>query len=137
MKDVLLTGVAMVVIAAGAPAVASSPVTGVWQTPPDRKDLVSHIRVAHCGDDGKALCGKVLRAYNSDGELVETPNIGKRIFWGVEPLGDGEYGNGTAWVPLLNVNASANLTLSDSGDTLKVRGCKAILCDSQMWRRVK
>lgn len=129
VKRFLLTALA---IAAAGAAAASDMAVGVWQTPPDRKQLVSHIEVAHCGAN---LCGRVLRAYDSAGRSVDTPNIGKRIFWDVEPLGSGEYGNGTAWVPLLNVTARASMTLT--GDRLKVRGCKAMMCDGQTWMRVR
>lgn len=127
-----MTALVAVAIGAGGAAYAEDPVTGVWQTPPDRKDLVSHIEIAACGDK---LCGRVLRAYDSSGAQVRTPNIGKRIFWGIEPLGNGRYGNGTAWVPLLDVHANASMTLS--ADTLRVRGCKAVLCDSQTWVRLQ
>ena len=82
-----------VIIAVLGAAVSADPLTGVWQTPPDRKDLVSHIEVSRCGD---AFCGRGLRSFDSEGAQVRTPNIGKRIFWGVKPLGDGEYGEGRA-----------------------------------------
>jgi uncharacterized protein (DUF2147 family) len=133
VKTAVLTALAALAAGAALADLADDPAVGVWKTPPDRKDLVSHIEIAPCGEG--ALCGRVLRSFNQAGERVETPNIGKRIFWDVEPLGGGDYGKGTAWVPLLNVNARANMTLK--GDTLKVQGCKLAVCDSQTWTRLR
>lgn len=64
-----------------------------------------------------------------------TKNIGKQIFWDVEAKGAGKYDNGTIWVPLLNVNAKGNMTLS--GNKLKVSGSKGPIKDSQVWTRIK
>lgn len=111
-------------------AAAADPAVGVWKTQPDRKNLTSLIQIRSCG---AALCGKVLRAFDPAGREVVTRNIGREIFWGVEPLGDGIYGNGTAWVPLLNVTARASMRLS--GNNLTVKGCKGVVCDSQVWSR--
>ncbi|WP_397543560.1 DUF2147 domain-containing protein [Roseovarius salis] len=133
MTRTFMAALAIMAATAANSEIANDPVLGVWQTPPDRKDLVSHIRISPCGD--AELCGQVLRSYAPSGEQVETPNVGKRIFWGVEPLGGGKYGNGTAWVPLLDVTARASMTLE--GDTLRVRGCKAVLCDGQTWKRLR
>lgn len=111
---------------------SADPAVGIWQTQPDRKDLVSHIEVRACG---AALCGHVLRAFDREGREVSTPNVGKRLFWDVKPEGGGSYGGGTVWVPLLNVTATASMVLE--GGRLKVRGCKGPVCDGQTWTRVE
>lgn len=120
---------AVLALAAG-PAMAE-PALGVWKTEPDRKDLVSHIEISRCG---QKLCGTILEAFNPAGQKVTTPNIGKRLFWGIEPKGNGAYGNGTVWVPLMDVTARADMKLE--GNRLRVRGCKAMLCDGQTWTRL-
>jgi hypothetical protein len=66
---------------------------------------------------------------------VKTRNVGRELFWDVEDLGGGNYGNGTVFVPLLNVKASASMKLA--GNTLKVTGCKGKICDGQTWSRLK
>ena len=112
---------------------AAADITGVWQTQPDRKDLTSHIEVTACGEG--LYCGTVKRAFNPEGEEVQTPNIGKKLFWDVSSEGSGTYGGGEFWVPLLDVEAVPQMTLQ--GDTLKVKGCEHHLCGHQTWTRLQ
>jgi len=109
----------------------ADPAVGLWQTEPDRKNLTSHIRVQTCGS---ALCGTVSKAFDAQGREVTTANVGKRLFWDLKPQGGGTYTKGMVYVPLLDVTAQAKAQLS--GDTLKVTGCKGIICDGQTWKRV-
>jgi len=53
----------------GTAAAAADPAVGVWQTQPDRKDLISHIEITACGE---ALCGVVKRVFDEQGQSVET-----------------------------------------------------------------
>jgi uncharacterized protein (DUF2147 family) len=117
--------------ALAAPALAADPAVGLWRTEPDRKNLVSHIKVEPCGP---AICGSILRAFDAQGAEVTTPNIGKRLFWDLKPEGKGAYAGGTVFVPLLNVQAKASAQLT--GNTFRVTGCKALVCDGQTWTRV-
>ncbi|MEC3860352.1 DUF2147 domain-containing protein [Mesobacterium sp. TK19101] len=110
----------------------AEPAIGLWQTQPDRKNLISHIQVTRCGDK---LCGIVLRAFDGSGKDVVTRNVGKTLFWDLESLGGGKYGNGTVYVPLLDVTAKASMELR--GDQLRVTGCKGKICDGQTWTRVR
>jgi len=114
------------------PALAADPAVGLWQTEPDREDLISHIEVRPCGAN---LCGKILAAFDANGQKVMTKNIGKELFWDMAPSGGGAYGGGTVWVPLLNVQAAATMQLA--GNILKVRACKGPVCDGQVWNRVR
>ena len=113
-------------------AQARDPAIGTWVTPPDRKNLTAHIEVEPCGT---GLCGRVSRAFDALGRQVSTKNVGKQVFWGMKPAGGGKYDGGTAWVPLLNVNARASMDLR--GNTLNVRGCKGVICDGHVWTRLK
>lgn len=113
-----------------APAFAD-PAVGLWKTEPDRKNLTSHIQIATCG---AALCGTVVKAFDAQGQAVQTANVGKRLFWDLKPASGGTYEGGTVYVPLLNVEARAKAKLS--GNTLRVTGCKGPVCDGQTWTRV-
>ena len=115
-----------------APALANN-IIGIWQTPPDRKDLTSHIEIDRCG---RSFCGTILRAFNPEGQEVMTKNIGKRLFWDVEDLGDGVYGEGEAFVPLIN-GRTKNFTLSLDGDVLTVTGRMGPIRSTGIWTRLR
>ncbi len=124
-----------VVIALGAVVAAgqavADPIVGVWKTEPDRKDLISHIQISACGDK---FCGKILSAYDKTGKEVQTPNIGKQLFWDVASEGGGKYGGGDFWVPLINVDVAPQISVS--GNTLKIKGCEHLVCGHQTWTRL-
>ncbi|WP_298847512.1 DUF2147 domain-containing protein [uncultured Ruegeria sp.] len=112
-------------------AVVADPIVGVWKTEPDRKNLISHIKISACADK---FCGQILSAYDASGKEVQTPNIGKKLFWDVSGEGGGKYGGGEFWVPLINVDAVPQMTLQ--GDKLLVKGCEHEICAHQTWSRL-
>ena len=95
------------------PVVAEA-VQGLWVTGPDRKGQVGHVRFSRCGE---ALCGKVLEAFDKNGKSVKTPNVGKRVIWGMKPTGNGKYA-GSMYVSMLDKNV------------------KGTLCQSQVWTKI-
>ena len=111
----------------------SAPVRGTWPTDPARKDQTAHIGIPECGAH---FCGTIQSAYNTAGQQVQTPNVGRRLFWNVEAVGGGAYDNGRVYVPLLGVEARAKMRLLDS-NRLQVIACKAMVCDGQVWTRVQ
>ncbi|WP_170382662.1 DUF2147 domain-containing protein [Ruegeria atlantica] len=114
------------------PALAvADPIVGVWKTEPDRKNLISHIKITACGDK---FCGLIQSAYDKSGKEVQTPNIGKKLFWDVASEGGGKYGGGDFWIPMVNVDVAPQMTLS--GDSLTVRGCDHAICGHQTWTRL-
>ena len=115
-----------------APQLHADPIVGVWQTEPDRKKLISHIEVTQCA---QKFCGKVLAAYTASGQQVRTKNVGKTLFWNVAKTGEGGYGGGEFWVPLMDVVATPKMRLS--GNSLSVKGCKMGVCGQQTWKRLK
>lgn len=123
----LAAGLALLPLSAQA-----DPAVGVWQTQPDRKDLTSHIEVRPCG---VALCGTVLRAFDKNGREVKTPNIGRRLFWDMQPKGNGAYDGGTVEVASMNLRAKARMQLQ--GNSLRVTGCKGPACFGQTWTRLR
>ncbi|WP_120633177.1 DUF2147 domain-containing protein [Ruegeria sp. EL01] len=132
MRSTLLKalGPAMAVLLFPAMAMAD-PIVGVWKTEPDRKNLISHIKITACGEN---FCGNIQSAYDAAGKEVQTPNIGKKLFWDVASEGDGKYGGGEFWVPLIDVDAVPQMTLQ--GDQLLVKGCEHLVCAHQTWTRL-
>ncbi|WP_170359090.1 MULTISPECIES: DUF2147 domain-containing protein [Ruegeria] len=132
MRRLKRTSVVPVVIAVLMPVMAAAdPIVGVWKTEPDRKNLISHIQISACGDK---FCGQIQSAYDKSGKEVQTPNIGKKLFWDVASEGGGKYGGGDFWIPMVNVDVVPQMTLS--GDTLTVRGCEHVVCGHQKWTRL-
>ena len=120
-------------ITLGVPVIAfADPIVGLWKTEPDRKNLISHIQISACGDK---FCGKVESGYDSSGKEVQTPNVGKQLFWGVASEGNGKYGGGEFWIPMIDVDVAPQMTLS--GNTLTVRGCAHVVCGHQTWTRLE
>lgn len=127
MRAVIL---GLMVVTAG--AAGADPVLGVWQTEPDRKALISHIEITRCGP---AICGRVAAAFDTSGTPVQTPHVGRPLFWDIRAEGEGRYGGGTVYVPLLDIQARASMVLQ--GDRLIVTGCRGPVCDGQVWTRLR
>ena len=125
----IVTVVAAVLVAGAAFA---DPAEGVWQTVPDDNGNFGHVEVTTCG---AALCGTLVRAYDSSGKEIASPNIGRRIVWDMAPRGGGEYAGGKVWSPDRDKTYNGRLTLTDRG--LGVQGCVLGICrDGGTWRRV-
>lgn len=117
---------------ASAPALAASPLEGLWTNP--KGNVV--VRIAPCGPQ---LCGKVVRATaKARAKAAEQGTeqlMGKTLLSGLQPAGPNRW-KGKVFVPRVGRNVSGNLSLSGSSK-LNVQGCVAgLLCKSQSWKRV-
>lgn len=128
MRIVLAFGLALSGLAAPASA---DPALGLWLTEADKKGQVAHVSVTECG---AALCGKIVKAFNPSGEQITTPNVGKRVFWDMTPMGGGKY-EGRAFVPAHDREYAGQMTLN--GNRLNVGGCLGPICMSQDWTKVQ
>ena len=109
----------------------ADPVVGLWKTEPDKKNLVSHIAVSSCG---AKICGKIMKAFDRSGKEVSTPNVGKTLFWYMQPTGGGKYSDGTVYLATLNIKARGSMELK--GNAIRVTGCKGPACYGQTWTRL-
>ncbi len=111
-------------------AVAADPVLGTWQTSVD-DGAYAHVKFQKCGS---AVCGKIVRTFNADGEY-QSPNIGKTLFIDMVPQGDGTY-KGSAWRPSNGKTYTGSMTLS--GNSLKAGGCIAggLICVKNNLKRI-
>lgn len=125
----LLAGMALALGLAG--AAAADPVLGVWKTQPDDGSY-AHVQMAKCG---AAVCGKIARTFNSEGEY-KSPNLGKTLVIDMVPNGDGSY-EGKVWRPSNNKVYIGKMDLA--GSSLALRGCVAggLICSKQTWTRIK
>ncbi len=121
---------------AGAPLLASQPITGRWLT--DSKDGI--IQIGRCGE---TLCGRLHRSLvpieppgtdikNPDPALRERRILGLAVLSGLR-LEDGKW-QGQAYDPKTGRSYRATVERVSDG-ALKVTGCLAIFCRTVTWTR--
>lgn len=142
MKMLSVITIAAVALAFSAGAMADP--RGVWLTPGGK----SRVEIAPCGDK---LCGKIVwlaepnnaqgqpkRDFeNKDESLRSRPILGLPLLTGFpqEP-DDGAWDDGEIYNPEDGKTYSSKLEM-EGADTLKVKGCVFIFCQTQRWKRVK
>lgn len=115
--------------------VTADPATGTWRTAPDDNGNYGHVVVSRCGDK---LCGELIKSFNSDGDLLESENIGRKIIWDMNPVGEGKYNGGKIWSPDRDKIYKSKMELADGGAGLAVEGCILFICrDGGTWKRVE
>lgn len=130
MKKTLLTAAAAMLIAGQALA---DPIHGIWATVPDDNGNSGHIKIEACGD---AICGTLIKSFDSSGNEFASENIGRQMIWDMKPRKNGNYGGGKVYSPDRDQTYSGKLKLN--GDTLTVQGCILVVCrDGGVWTRVE
>ena len=110
----------------------ADPVFGTWQTTADDNGNYGHIEVKSCGS---AICGTLVKGFDSSGADAPSDNIGKQIIWDMQALGDGAYGKGKVWAP--DRDRTYNSKMQLSGNSLAISGCILGICrDGGTWMRV-
>lgn len=113
-------------------AALADPVEGTWQTRKDDNGNYGHVQIKPCGP---AFCGTLVKAFDSAGKEIASPNIGKRIVWDMVAYPDGLYDDGKIWSPDRDKTYNGEMTLK--GNSLTVRGCVLGICrDGGTWKRV-
>jgi uncharacterized protein (DUF2147 family) len=114
-------------------AAFADPVEGIWQTKKDDNGNFGHVEIKPCGP---AFCGTLIKAFNAEGQEIESDNIGRKIVADMVAYPDGLYDDGTIYSPDRDKTYNGDMTLS--GNSLKVRGCVLGICrDGGTWKRVK
>lgn len=106
---------------------------GVWQTEAGEAGGYLHVEFNSCGE---YLCGLIIGAYdknNSQDKKYE--HIGKKIVWDMQKEEADTWNDGEIWDPEKDKTYSSKMKLVE-GD-LKVSGCIAFICRSQIWRKVE
>lgn len=110
----------------------ADPVEGTWQTRKDDNGNYGHVQIKPCG---KAFCGTLVKAFNSEGKEIDSPNVGKRIVWDMVAYPNGLYDDGKIYSPDRDKTYNGDMTLN--GNSLSVRGCVLGICrDGGTWKRV-
>jgi uncharacterized protein (DUF2147 family) len=116
------------------PAFAADPVEGIWKTKPDDNNNFGYVQIAPCGE---RFCGVLIKSFGSDGNEMQSPNVGKNIVWDMVAQGDGHYGSGKVWSPDRDKTYNSKMLLK--GDVLDVSGCVlgGLICRASTWTRVQ
>ena len=115
-------------------AIAAGP-EGVWKTNANDTGGYLEVTFAPCAADASKTCGVVSRAFKAGTEDLTYPFLGKEIIKSLSSEGGGRYSDGTVFDPENGKTYKAKMTLE--GENLDVEGCVAILCEGEVWTRVK
>lgn len=147
--------VAVVAAMLVAPAAWAGDITGYWRTPvPHHRDAV--VQIYKSGDvyDGKIvaleqpkytadehadLAGQPkMDIHNPDKSKQHRPLMGLEVVHGLKPDGDNEWDDASIYDPRNGKTYDAKATLSDDGNSLKLRGYVfvSLLGKTQTWTRV-
>ena len=126
-----LTVLASLLAVLAAPALAD-PVHGTWKTLPDDNGNFGHVRIQTC-ENGK-ICGGLVASFNSAGQSVQSPNLGRAIVWDMEPQGNGAYGKGKVYAPDRDKTYNSKMELR--GNTLGVSGGAFGIWRESEWTRI-
>ena len=111
---------------------AADPLEGIWQTSKDDNGNFGFIQVAPCG---AALCGKLVKSFDSAGAEISSENTGRNIISETVASGGGEY-SGKVYAPDRDKTYKSKLMLS--GNQLSVSGCVLGICRSGgTWLRIR
>lgn len=128
-KSITAAAIALLV---GTSGLAADPIFGTWQTIKDDNGNYGHIKIAACGS---AICGTLVRSFDSAGQPLDTPNNGRQLIWDMESKGGGKYAGGKVYSP--DADKTYNSQLELSGASLNVKGCVLGICRSGgTWTRV-
>ena len=130
MKKFLMAAVATVALGVG--AAQADPVHGMWQTVKDDNGNYGHIDVKDCGS---AICGTLVKSFDSLGAAFKSENQGRKIIWNMKSDGGGAYSGGKVYSPDRDKTYSSKMTLK--GNNLNIKGCVFGICrDGGKWKRV-
>ena len=104
---------------------------GLWQSPPDSRGIVLHVRTRSCG---LAICGQVERVKNRKGYDAPSRAIGRRVLVNLVPDADCAF-SGEVWEPSGNRMLRARMQVQ--GNLMRFHNCIGDQCRDEVWRRVR
>lgn len=112
---------------------SANSISGVWQTEAGDSGGYLHVEFEQCGE---YLCGLIIGAYDKNNSPDEKYiHIGKKIVWDMQEKKPDSWNDGEIWDPEKDATYSSKMKLVE-GD-LKVSGCIAFICRSQIWKKVE
>lgn len=114
-----------------APSAQADLPIGLWQSNPDPRGVVMHVRTKPCGP---AICGRVERAKNLQGYDTPSQALGRAMLQRMELQEDGSYA-GKIWEPVQNRLLSTRMRVQ--GNRMQLHNCDAQACIDVVWTRVR
>lgn len=106
------------------------PPRGLWQTTPDARGHVYHVRTRPCG---RGLCGRIERVKNRRG--IDTPSnaVSHQILRNLRPQTDGSFLGAFAVPGLGDVETKVMV----DGNALQLESCQQDACETVRWKRLR
>ena len=125
-------------------ASAADPAVGRWKTiDGDSGKPKSYVEITQAANG--SLNGRIVELINPSkpnpacdqckDDRKGKPITGMEIIRGMKAEGDGSYSGGTILKPDEGKVYSSKMELVEGGRKLKVSGCRAFICKSQLWER--
>lgn len=145
MRAIIITTLGVLAAAIAAPRAFASDeqILGDWMTPGD----AARIRIADCPAQPSRLCGTIvwLKAPNQDGRprrdlanpqpgLRTRPILGMAMLVDLEMAGPGRWTGGAIYDPATGRTYRSTASAGADG-TLRVEGCRLMICQGQRWTR--
>lgn len=105
--------------------------SGMWHSQPRNSGGYVQVKVSACADDPALFCGTIVQVFDG----ADAKNIGKQMLWNLKANGDNKWKGGKIWAPGIERTFNASMVLD--GDVLHVKGCVAVVCNTQDWTRVQ
>jgi len=122
-----LSGLTMAVALGFMSLPAFADITGNWLSEKNDEGKQVSVEIFNCGEK---ICGKITDVHNSDNTSI----IGKSIIEDMNKKGDTNYSGGRIYAADEDKWYKSKIKVEDA-DTLKVSGCVAFICRSQVWTR--
>lgn len=119
------------------PAIAQADtVNGTFRTEAGETGGYLVVKMGPCSNDAALTCGVIEKAMSPEGKAVKGyEHTGKALVWGMKDKGKGKFAGGKIWAPDTDKTYSSKMEVK--GANLKVSGCVAIICRSQLWKPAK
>ena len=123
----ILSGIALVASMGLVSLPAFADITGNWLSEKNDEGKQVSVEIFNCGEK---ICGKITEIHNSD----KTTLIGKPIIENMNKKSDTNYSGGRIYAADEDKWYKSKIKVEDA-NTLKVSGCVAFICRSQIWTR--
>lgn len=106
---------------------AFADITGNWLSEKNDEGKQVSVEIFNCGEK---ICGKITEVHNSD----KTSLVGRPIIENMNKKGETNYSGGRIYAADEDKWYKSKIKVEDA-NTLKVSGCVAFICRSQIWTR--